>query len=200
MWLISDEIHCDLLRRGFSHISFGNILPDYDRLVICMAPSKTFNMAGFMMSNIIIRSRELRKEWYRKNSSTVNPLSLAAATAAFSKGDSWLEELKAYIDGNFEAVKAIFDSETPKANFKISEATYLGWLDISAYLKDDTGINVQYLFAKEGGVIIEYGDMFVDNGKGHIRINLACPLSMAKEGAKRICTVLKKLETGEVKL
>lgn len=200
MWLISDEIHCDLLRNGFTHISFGNILPDYDKLVICMAPSKTFNMAGFMMSNIIIRNENLRKEWYKKNSNMVSPLSLAAATAAFSKGDSWLEELKTYLDGNFKAVKDIFDSEIPKSNFKISEATYLAWLDISAYLKNDKDINVPYLFAKEGGVVIEYGNMFVDNGTGHIRINLACPLSMAKEGAKRICTVLKKLETGEIKL
>lgn len=200
MWLISDEIHCDLIRNGFTHISFGNIMPDYDKLVICMAPSKTFNMAGFMMSNIIIRNSNLRKQWYRRNSNMVSPLSLAAATAAFSKGDVWLEELKTYLDINFKTVKGIFDKEIPKADFKISEATYLAWLNVSAYLKDDRGVNVPFLFAKEGGVIVEYGNMFVDNGKGYIRINLACPLSMAQEGARRICSVLKKLETGEIRL
>ena len=60
MWVISDEIHCDLLRVGQHHTPMGKVMPDYDRLVTCMAPSKTFNLAGTMISNIIIRDEGLR--------------------------------------------------------------------------------------------------------------------------------------------
>lgn len=63
LWVISDEIHCDLLRRDQRHIPLGKVLPDYDRLVTCMAPSKTFHLAGLMISNILIRSRALREKW-----------------------------------------------------------------------------------------------------------------------------------------
>lgn len=199
LWLISDEIHCDLLRNGYTHLSFANVLPDYDKLVICMAPSKTFNMAGFMISNIIIRNEEIKKLWKGKVSSNVNPLSLEAAKAAFSKGDEWLDELKAYLDGNFEAAKRIFE-ENSKVKFTVSEATYLAWVDLSAYMPKEVKENVPFIFAKEGGVAIEYGNMFVQNGKGHIRINLAYPRSVVEEGIRRICGVLKKIEMGEVQL
>ncbi len=165
-----------------------------------MAPSKTFNMAGFMTSNIIIKNDELKKLWMSKISSNINPLSLAAATAAFTKGDAWLEELKAYLDENFEFVKKLFAEYAPKVKFEISEATYLAWADLSAYVNVETKENVSLFFAKEGGVIIEYGSMFVDNGLGFIRINLAYPRSFVEEGIKRICKVLNKLETGEAKL
>lgn len=198
LWLISDEIHCDLLRNGYKHTPFANIMTDYDKLVTCMAPSKTFNMAGFMISNIFIRNDELKKLWKGKNSSNINPLSLEAAMAAFSKGDEWLGELKTYLDGNFEAAKRIFAENAPKAKFEIPEATYLGWADLSAYIPENAE-NVSLLFAKEGGVVIEYGTMFVDNGIGYIRINLAYPRSVVEEGVRRICKVLNKLETGEAK-
>lgn len=200
LWIISDEIHCDLLRCGKTHVSFMNILPDYAKMVTCMAPSKTFNMAGFMESNIVIRDEELKKKWKRVFSSNINPMSLAGATAAFSKGDAWLEELKAYLDGNFEAVKRIFAEEAPKVKFEIPEATYLAWADLSAYIPVETEENVTLAFAKAGGVIIEYGKMFVDNGLGHVRINLAYPRSIVEEGIRRVCAVLRKIETGEVKL
>ena len=200
LWIISDEIHCDLLRCGKVHVPFMNILPDYAKVVTCMAPSKTFNMAGFMESNIIIRDEELKNKWKKIFSSNINPMSLAGAIAAFSKGDAWLEELKAYIDGNFEAVKRIFSEEAPDVKFEIPDATYLAWADLSAYIPVETEENVTLAFAKAGGVIIEYGRMFVDNGLGHVRINLAYPRSIVEEGIRRVCAVLRKIETGEVKL
>ncbi|MDY4192018.1 MAG: aminotransferase class I/II-fold pyridoxal phosphate-dependent enzyme [Oscillospiraceae bacterium] len=78
LWVISDEIHCDLLRRDQRHIPLGKVLPDYDRLVTCMAPSKTFHLAGLMISNILIRSRALREKWLARHYNFA-PLSVAAA-------------------------------------------------------------------------------------------------------------------------
>lgn len=105
LWLISDEIHCDLLRSGVRHVPLGKVLPDYEKLVTCMAPSKTFNMAGLMISNVLIRSRALRHTWWTVHSGTDNPLSLAAAQAAYEQGGPWLEELLVYLDENFRFVR-----------------------------------------------------------------------------------------------
>ena len=200
MWIISDEIHCDLLRCGKTHIPFMNVMPEYKKLVTCMAPSKTFNMAGFMTSNILIRDEELKNKWKRTYSSNINPMSLAGATAAFSKGDEWLEALKAYLDKNFALAGKIFEEEAPKVKFEIPDATYLAWADLSEYIPVETEANVPFVFAENGGVVIEYGKMFVDNGLGHVRINLAYPASVVAEGIRRVCKVLNMIEKGEIKL
>ena len=102
MWVISDEIHCDLLRLDQKHIPLGKVMPDYKKLVTCMAPSKTFNLAGLMISNVMIRDEGLKNIWLSKHYNFDNPLSIAAAQAAYEGGDAWLQELRAYLDGNFE--------------------------------------------------------------------------------------------------
>ena len=78
MWVISDEIHCDLLRLDQKHIPLGKVMPDYKKLVTCMAPSKTFNLAGLMISNVMIRDEGLKNIWLSKHYNFDNPLSIAA--------------------------------------------------------------------------------------------------------------------------
>lgn len=85
LWVISDEIHCDLLRQDKRHTPLGKVMPDYEQLVTCMAPSKTFNTAGLLMSNIIIRSPALRRVWQRQHHTSENPLSIAAAQAGYER-------------------------------------------------------------------------------------------------------------------
>ena len=82
----------------------------------------------------------------------------------------------------------------------MAEATYLAWADLSEYIPVETEENIPFVFAKNGGVVIEYGKMFVDNGLGHVRINLAYPASVVAEGIKRVCAVLNMIEKGEIKL
>lgn len=188
LWLISDEIHCDIIRKDQHHIPMDKLFPDYDKLVTCMAPSKTFNMAGFMFSNIIIKNPELRKIWDARHYIYVNPLSVAAAQAAYVHGDEWLEEMKTYLDENFRFTGEYLKKHLPKAIYQISEATYLAWVNISAYAE---GIDhLPLFFANEAGVLLEGGNMFVENSEGYIRLNLACPRSMLEEGLKRICNTL----------
>jgi len=190
LWLISDEIHCDLLRVGTQHIPMGKIMPDYNKLVTCMAPSKTFNMAGLMISNIIIRDDGLRDIWMARHYNFDNPLSVAGAQAAYEKGGPWLEELRVYLDENFEYTKKFLKEYLPKANFKIPEATYLAWVDVNAYFEDDEELSM--FFATKAGVLLEDGDMFVQNSDGYIRLNLACPRATLKEGLERIFEAIKK--------
>lgn len=193
LWVISDEIHCDLLRCGIKHTPLGKVMPDYERLVTCMAPSKTFNMAGLMISNIIIRSPQLRRIWLERHYNFDNPLSIAAAQSAYEKGAPWLEELRAYLDENFRFTKEYLAEHLPKARFTIPEATYLAWVDLNAYFEPDE--NLPLFFAYKAGVLLEGGNMFVQSSDGFIRLNLACPKSILAEGLRRICDAVNNKHT-----
>ena len=193
MWVISDEIHCDLLRRNQKHIPLGKVMPDYGRLITCMAPSKTFNLAGMMISNIIIRDEELRKIWLSRHYNFDNPLSIAAAQSAYEKGEPWLEELQLYLDENFRFVGEYLAEHLPRAKYRISEATYLAWVDLSGYFEPDE--HLPKFFAYKAGVLLEGGNMFVQNSEGFIRLNLACPKATLAEGLRRICDAVNTKHT-----
>ena len=145
-------------------------------------------MAGLMFSNIIIPNDDLRAVWKARHYSMENPLSITAAQAAYQYGHEWLKQLKTYLDDNFAFVKQYLENHLPKAKFRISEATYLAWVNISAYLPPEE--NLSLYFANHAGVLLEGGNMFVANSDGYIRLNLACPRSVVEEGLRRICAAL----------
>jgi cystathionine beta-lyase len=190
LWVISDEIHCDLLRLDQKHIPLGKVMPKYKKLITCMAPSKTFNLAGMMISNIIIRDESLRETWLSKHYNFDNPLSIAASQAAYESGEEWLEELCIYLDKNFKFTKEYLGEHLPKAKFEISEATYLAWVDLSEYFELEEDLPL--FFAHNAGVLLEGGNMFVQNSDCFIRLNLACPKATVEEGLKRICKEVNK--------
>lgn len=193
LWVISDEIHCDLLRCNQKHIPLGKVMPDYQRLVTCMAPSKTFNLAGMMISNVIIRDEGLRSVWLDRHYNFDNPLSIAAAQSAYEKGQPWLEELRVYLDENFRFTQEYLAEHLPKAKFRISEATYLAWVDLNEYFEPDE--NLPLFFAYKAGVLLEGGNMFVQHSDGFIRLNLACPKATLAEGLRRICEAVNTKHT-----
>ena len=182
--LISDEIHCDILRKGRQFTPLAKIFPHSDHIITCMAPSKTFNMAGIMFANIIIPDDELREKWKDRHLLMDNPLSIAAAQAAYSKGHDWLAALTQYLDQNFLFLQEYLSTHLPRAVFTIPDATYFAWINIGPYFSKDT--NLTLFFANHAGVLLEGGNMFVSNSDGFIRLNLACPLSKVKEGIDRI--------------
>lgn len=187
LWIISDEIHCDLTRLGKKHIPMAKIMTDYPKLITCMAPTKTFNMAGLSFSNIIIRDPVTRAVFKNRDKlfGMVNPMSLTAAKAAYEKGGVWLEELKAYLDGNFAFVKNFLDEHISGAVMNISEATYLAWVDLSKVLPDVE--DLPGFFANNAGVLLEGGNgLFVGNADGYIRLNLAMPQAIIKMGLERM--------------
>ncbi|KAA9300137.1 MULTISPECIES: MalY/PatB family protein [Aerococcus] len=188
-WLISDEIHCDIRRPGLDYHPFAKLLPDYDRLVVTFAQSKAFNMAGLMFSNVVIRNQELRQIWKENHYNFENPLSLVGNQAAYEKGDQWLDEMNGYLADNFKFTKAFIDDYLPQAQFEIPAATYLAWVDVSAYLPEGL-TDLPLYFANEAGVLLEGGDMFVNNSDGYIRLNLAMPRATLKEGLERIYQLL----------
>ena len=187
LWIVSDEIHCDLIRCGRKHIPMAKVMTNYPKLITCMAPSKTFNLAGLAFSNIIIRNPVLRERFKERDKlfGMVNPMSLTAAKAAYDKGGAWHEELKQYLDANFAFVKDFFDKNLPDAVMYIPEATYLAWVDLSKCLPDVE--DLPDFFANKAGVLLEGGNsLFVGNAAGYIRLNLAMPRSILKTGLERM--------------
>ncbi|MEL6719858.1 MAG: PatB family C-S lyase [Bacteroidota bacterium] len=187
--IIADEIHCDLLRKNKQFTPLAKLFPDNDQIITCMAPSKTFNLAGFMFANIIIPDEKIRIHWQERNLPVVNPLSVVAAEAAYAKGATWLAALTDYLDDNFIFLDNFLKMHLPKAKFHIPDATYLAWVDLSAYFPK--GENLTLFFANQAGVILEGGNMFVSNADGFIRLNLACPKAKLEEGLIRIAEVLR---------
>lgn len=192
LWVVSDEIHCDLLRTGLRHIPMGKVMPDYERLITCMSASKTFNLAGLLHSNIIIRSDEERARFQArdKNIGAVNPLSIAAHKAAYEHGGAWLEQLKAYVDGNLALVDTFLRENIPGAKFTVPEATYFAWVDLGDVLPQVE--DLPDFFANKAGVLLEGGDgLFVGNAKGYIRLNLAMPRATVQTGLERIAAAIR---------
>ena len=187
LWIISDEIHCDLLRQGQHHTPMAKIMPNYPKLITCMAPTKTFNMAGLAFSNVIIRDAATRAEFKDRDKlfGMVNPISLAAAKAAYDVGGQWLQELRAYLDENFAFVKVFLAEYLPEAVMNIPAATYLAWVDMGGCLP---GVeDLPGFFANKAGVLLEGGNsLFVGNAEGYIRLNLAMPRSIIQTGLERM--------------
>jgi cystathionine beta-lyase len=188
--IVSDEIHCDLLRSNKTHTPLAKLFPNSDQIITCMAPSKTFNLAGLMIANIIIPNPEQRAMWKKRTQPFVNPISLSAAQGVYESGHEWLETLSGYLDENFRVLESELKAHLPDAIFKIPDATYLAWIDLSAYFS--TSVNLTRFFLDEAGVIIEGGEMFVSDGGTRIRMNVACPRLQLKEALKRVMEVVKR--------
>ncbi|MEM9564602.1 MAG: aminotransferase class I/II-fold pyridoxal phosphate-dependent enzyme, partial [Actinomycetota bacterium] len=192
--IVSDEIHCDLLRCGRRHTPLAKLFPDSDRIVTCMSSSKTFNLAGLGLANVVIPNAEIRTAWEDRHFPIVNPVSAAAATAAFADGDEWLEQLRSYLDGSFALVDSMLTDRLPGAVFRIPDATYLAWIDLDAYVPQE--LNLTSYFAGHSGVLVEGGEKFVADGGNCIRVNLACPRAQVEEALDRIIRATLELAGG----
>ena len=171
----------------------AKVMPGYRKLITCMAPSKTFNMAGLAFSNIIIRDPATRAEFRERDKlfGMVNTLSLTAAKAAYDLGGPWLAELRAYLDGNFAFVHDFLARELPEAVSYVPQATYLAWVDLSRCLP---GLeDLPGFFANEAGVLLEGGDgLFVGNAAGYVRLNLAMPRATLETGLERMRDAIRR--------
>jgi cystathionine beta-lyase len=182
--VVSDEIHCDLLRSGLTHTPLAKLFPESDQIITCMSSSKTFNLAGLGIANVIIPNDGIRGIWVDRNFPIVNPISAAAAAGVFRDGDEWLVQLRGYLDANFELVRDTLSDQLPDSVFRIPDATYLAWINLRKYFSSD--VDLTRYFAEQAGVLVEGGDKFVADADGYIRINLACPRSVVEEALARI--------------
>ncbi len=188
--LVSDEIHCDIVRSGVRHIPVTTLFPGEEWIITCTAPSKTFNIAGLGLSNTIVPSAEHRALLVERDGTLLmhNPLAIVAVQAAYEMGDAWVDELNAQLDENFYLAKEFFKTHLPLAEFHVPEGSYLGWLDVSAYAADSACLENRLI--TEAGVMLEAGARFGEGGEGFLRLNLACPPEMLLDGIGRVAGYL----------
>lgn len=189
-WIISDEIHSDLTRIGVKHFPLTKVVPEYaDRIIVCTAPSKTFNLAGTQFSNIMIFNKEYQKRWMeitndRFSVAACSPFGLTAVIAAYTEGEEWLDQAREYIDGNIRFIEAFVKERLPKAEVIDCQGTYLVWLNLGAYCPDEKALEL--LMHKTAKVALDEGYIFGEEGVGYERINVAAPRSVVEECMKRI--------------
>ncbi|MFC3085151.1 MalY/PatB family protein [Tabrizicola soli] len=186
--LVSDEIHHDLVFPGQKHLVMAKAAPDIaDRLVMMTASTKTFNIAGAHIGNVIIADPALRKTF----ANTINALGISPnsfgmhmATAAYSpEGAAWVDDLMRYLDGN----RRLFDegiAGIPGLRSTPLEATYLAWVDFSG--TGMTPAEVIERVEKQAKIATNHGAAFGKGGEAYLRFNLACPRPQVAEAVARL--------------
>ena len=186
--VVSDEIHEDFVFKG-KHQVFANIKKEYEEITVtCTAPSKTFNIASLMISNILIPNPELKRKFKHQMDaagiSQLNVLGLVACEAAYEHGEEWYQAMKAYVKENIEFVKQYVEEQLPGVHMVEHEGTYLVWLDFRG-----TGLSVEELDDKiinQAKLWLDSGKIFGSCGEGFQRINVACPRKVLEEALERI--------------
>lgn len=192
VFVISDEIHCELTYNGREYTPFGTLASEGLRYAVCVSPSKAFNTAGLQIANIVASDADVRAKIDRAINDNevcdVNPFGVAGTIAAYGHGEAWLDELRGYLWQNWLTVRDFFAKELPAYGLTPLESTYLVWIDCR-----HTGIGSDRLSAMliEGGVALSPGSIYGDDG--YMRLNIACPRARLKEGLRRIAAVLGKL-------
>lgn len=192
--VVSDEIHSDLIMPGYKHLVLQNIDPRLqDRIITCTAPSKTFNLAGLGISNIIIPNEEIRnrfKEGLVETATFNTMMGFKACETAYNECEEWLEECIEVIDGNQRYVKKFFEENFPKIKAPLVEGTYLQWVDFRAL--DLGNEELEELMTKEAKLYLDEGYIFGAEGSGFERFNLACPKSVIEQALERLKKVIEK--------
>ena len=199
--VISDEIHCDLVTPGKKYVPFASVSTNCRACSItCVAPTKAFNLAGLHTAAVIIPNEFLRhKIWRALNTDEVaepNAFAVTAAVCAFNECEDWLDSLNEYIYKNRMMLEDYVRENIPYIKVFKGDATYLVWLDISGITSKLIGrVSCRYIsrfvadhIREKTGLYISQGAEFGEAGEGFLRINIACPQSMLKDGLERLKT------------
>lgn len=194
--VISDEIHSDIILKNHKHTPFASISKEFsENTITCMAPTKTFNLAGLQSSFLVISNpyyyEVMDKAFSILDIKRNNAFSLVATEAAYNYGEDWLYELIKYIEDNVDFAIDYIKNHMPQLKVKKPEGTYLLWVDFSNLNVDKE--DLKNALINKGRIALSDGSSFGIGGDGYYRINLACPRSMVLEGLKRIEFAIKSL-------
>lgn len=192
--ILSDEIHSDLMLPGHRHIPLASISEKAASITVtCMAPSKTFNLAGFSTSLMIIPDPVMMEKYRRTlvglHLHLGNIFGNVASEAAYAHGHAWLEELMQYVKGNVDLMVDFCREHLPQIKPLRPEATYMIWLDCRGMGLDGAGL--QKFFVEKAGVGMNEGSRFGPGGEGFMRMNLACPRSVVEKALRQIKSAIK---------
>lgn len=189
VYVLSDEIHCDLTLPGKAYVPFftaSDICRDIS--ITAVSPAKTFNIAGIQTSAVIIPERGLRRLiWNGLNADEVgegNCFAYLAAMAAFGEGGQWLDELNEYIAENKRIAVEYINNNVKLLRAAVSDATYLLWIDTTLLTKNSDSLALH--LKDKARLFLTRGGAYGGNGEGFLRMNLACPRPLLMEGLKRL--------------
>ncbi|MFU8777992.1 MAG: MalY/PatB family protein [Roseovarius sp.] len=193
--LVSDEIHHDLVMPGQRHIAMAHIEGIADRLVMMTATTKTFNIAGAHLGNVIVPDAKLRAQFAARMGAmgiSPNSFGLYMAEAAYSpEGAAWVDALCTYLDGNRQLFEAGMQ-DIPGVRAMPLEATYLTWIDFAG-----TGMSAaEYTgrVERDARVVANHGPTFGTGGESFLRFNIATPRARVQEAVARIQTAFADLQ------
>jgi cystathionine beta-lyase len=189
VYVIADEIHCELVYPGAEYTPFGSLPEQYRcNTSVCISASKAFNIAGLQIANIITADPAMRRRIDRainiNEVCDVNPFGVVATIAAYTQSGDWLDALVQYLHGNYLAVSDFIRTELPALKCMPLESTYLAWIDIRA-----TGLTAEQLSAQlldRERLMINPGTMYGADGEGFIRLNFACPRATLLDALHRL--------------
>ena len=196
IFVISDEIHSDLLLEGQVHTPFAALGEAFaQNSAICTAPSKTFNLAGLQTSVVTIPNKQHRDRFAavldRLHLGMPNTFGLVAMEAAYRHGGPWLDALRGYLSENLRYLTDFLAREVPQIQVVEPQGTYLVWLDCRGL-----GLSTEELsrFMREDAKVgLDDGHIFGPGGDGFERINIACPRALLADGLGRIADAVRRL-------
>ena len=203
--VVSDEIHCDLTDPGYEYVPFASVSEHCrENSVTCFAPTKAFNMAGLQTAAVSVPNAVLRhKVWRGLNTDEVaepNAFAMEATLAAFTKGEAWLDQLREYLAENKKMVREFFAQKLPQGKVVTSRATYLLWIDCSAWIRGNcvgeandairgkrrgNSAELAEKIRAKTGLYLSEGEQFGGNGAAFLRMNAACPREVLMDGLRR---------------
>lgn len=192
VYVIADEIHQDIIMKGYEKITAAAV-GDYDDIMVTLtAASKTFNLAGCQNSIVVIPDEKLRNLYdeymVRLRIKGGNAFGYIAVQSAYEGGREWLDEVLEIIEGNYHLMKSMLQEKLPDVWVAELEGTYLMWIDLGAYVKPE---DMKEVIQKKCGLAVDYGSWFGENGYDtFIRVNLATRRENVEFAAKKIIEAL----------
>lgn len=190
--VVADEIHNDLIMPGYTHTVFSQAGDFADHSIICTAPSKTFNLAGMQVSNIMIQNETMRKTFerfkFQNGIFELNALGYRACELAYTKCAPWLDELIGVLDKNRALTETYIKAHLKKAYAARLEGTYLQWIDMRGYGRSCKELEQKMIGAH---LFFDEGYIFGTGGEGFERINIACPQKVLEGALNRLGNALR---------
>jgi len=193
--IISDEIHSDLIFSGFNHLPLPKVSDQLAaNCIVCMAPSKTFNIAGLSTSYVVIPDMDIRSKFdyflrilHLKNG---NLFGNVALEAAYREGMEWVNQQNDYLESNRDFLLSFFEQRMPNIRMIFTEATYLAWLDMRKYGFGEAELN--RLLIDKAGVVLNKGSIYGKEGNGFFRLNFACQRQILEQAVMQMEEVLER--------
>ena len=193
--VVSDEIHCELVFAPARHIPFASLPGEAsDEAIVCISPSKAFNIAGLQIANIVCPDPEVRAAVDRAINDNevcdVNPFGVIATQAAYNEGEKWLDQLIEYLHANYLYMREFCREHLPEFPVTVLEGTYLVWMDCRKLGLPSEELERQLM--EQGDLWLNAGIMYGMEGEGFMRWNIACPRTTLIDGLTRFSNFIHR--------